>query len=123
MLTLLIPILSSQLPNLQSVFEAKNIEKIFLLLVVDQEATRKFDFLTGEIMSGRKAMADLEKQIKEKGIPAEPVLQWGDTVDQISQFSNLKKISKIYLEKNSTKSFKEFVKQLEKNVKAKIELI
>ncbi|MFH1752089.1 MAG: hypothetical protein ABH821_04095 [archaeon] len=124
MSNVLLPLLSSQENDKSFLTSAlKEVSTIVLLLVIDkQDLGKDFGFAANQIYSGNKLLEELKKLLDMKGFEVVDVMEWGDTLTKIVQASKMHKVDRIVLKKMDNHYFKKLVKDLEKQVKAKIEV-
>lgn len=101
----------------------EGLKRIILLMVIDTETMPGgFGFAASEIGQGNQLMMDVKTLLKEKGINAEEILEWGNTETKIDHVARLREVKKIVLKKQDNHYFKKLVKSL-KDKKLNVEVI
>ncbi|MBN2127481.1 MAG: hypothetical protein JW703_03775 [Candidatus Diapherotrites archaeon] len=100
---LLVPVLTKKEANpffVEEILSLKPAEVILLSVIDSKKESNNFGFSSNEIALANSIMNELEKQLKEKKMRTEPVLEWGETIQKIVNSALLFKAKKVLLIEN-----------------------
>lgn len=95
---------------------SESINEAVLVVVIDTQAmVGKFGYAASQMSQGSSALEKCKESLGKKGIKAEDILEWGDTLSKITSMAKLKRVNKIILKKQDNHYFETLVKNLKKD--------